>query len=346
MKIKLSETEKVELKKLQHQLGDKNLYIKVTILLMLDKGRNIQIIAEDLGIDDGTIYRYISNFQNNGLDKYLFTEHKGYWGLLSSEQISRLRQEINNHLHINSHSIRDWIQENYNIKYTTAGVIRLLHRIGYSYKQTKAVPCEANGAKQEIFLQELEALTQKIEEEQAVIYYIDGVHPTHNTRETKAWIETGTERELPTVSGRDRVNINGAVNAHDVTDVQIIESQTINAQSTQELYEKIMLKNSDKSKIYIISDNARYYKNNALKEWLMDKPIVQIFLPPYSPNLNIIERLWKFMRKKVINTNFYRTKERFKTAILDFFTHIADYKQELVTLLTLKFQLFHSQFNL
>ena len=90
MKIKLSETEKVELKKLQHQLGDKNLYIKVTILLMLDKGRNIQIIAEDLGIDDGTIYRYISNFQNNGLDKYLFTEHKGYWGLLSSEQISRL----------------------------------------------------------------------------------------------------------------------------------------------------------------------------------------------------------------------------------------------------------------
>ena len=60
--------------------------------------------------------------------------------------------------------------------------------------------------------------------------------------------------------------------------------------------------------IYIISDNARYYHNKKLKEWVDGTKIRQIFLPPYSPNLNLIERLWKFLRKKVINTGFYRTK--------------------------------------
>lgn len=346
MKIKLSETEKIALKKMQQELGDKSLYIKVTILLLLDKERPIPIIAEDLGIDDSTIYRYISNYQTNGMEKYLLSERKGYWGLLSSEQISQLRQEINNNLHTNSNSIRKWIQENFNVNYTTSGVVSLLHRIGYSYKQTKAVPCEADAVKQQAFLAELAQLSRTVEAEAAVVYYMDGVHPTHNTRETKAWIETGTDRELPTVSGRDRVNINGAINAYDVTDVQIVEAQTINAQTTQQLYEKLMLKNPNKSIIYVISDNARYYKNNILKEWLVDKPIVQIFLPPYSPNLNLIERLWKFMRKKVIDTHFFRTKQAFKDHILAFFDNIADYKSELVTLLTRNFRVIQSQFNL
>ncbi|MDR0370389.1 MAG: transposase [Prevotellaceae bacterium] len=66
-------------------------------------------------------------------------------------------------------------------------------------------------------------------------------------------------------------------------------------------------------------------------------------MPPYSPNINLIERLWRFLRKKVINTHFYRNKEEFRKAILIFFDHIADYKQELQTLMTLNFRLCNSQ---
>ncbi|OWP63391.1 hypothetical protein CDA63_09300 [Hymenobacter amundsenii] len=50
------------------------------------------------------------------------------------------------------------------------------------------------------------------------------------------------------------------------------------------------------------------YKNKALTAWLTDKPLVQVFLPPYSPNMNLIERLWKYLRQKIINTTFHRTK--------------------------------------
>ena len=69
----------------------------------------------------------------------------------------------------------------------------------------------------------------------------------------------------------------------------------------------------------------------------------QAFLPSYSPNLNPIEHLWKRRQKKAINTRFYRTKEEFRRAVMNFFEHIADYKEELKPLLTLNFRLVNSK---
>jgi transposase len=194
-------------------------------------------------------------------------------------------------------------------------------------------------------------------DEKSVVYYADGVHPTHNSRSTYAWIlvlstkyevEKGAELEQPTVSGRDRVNINGLVNAKDVI---ALDCERINAQATKELYQLALEKHPEAEKIYIISDNARYYKNKELTQWINGTRIIQIFLPPYSPNLNLIERLWRFLRKKVINTEFYRTKELFRKAINDFFKNtcaeqrrsIAKYRSELETLLTLNFRLTNSK---
>ena len=149
--------------------------------------------------------------------------------------------------------------------------------------------------------------------------------------------------EQPTVSGRDRVNINGLLNAHDVTDVIAHDCESVNAESTKEVYQAALDRHPEAPFIYIISDNARYYHNKKLKEWVDRTKIRQIFLPPYSPNLNLIERLWKFLRKKVINTGFYRTKEKFRQAVKDFFDNIGNYKEELESLLTLKFRLSNSQ---
>ena len=92
----------------------------------------------------------------------------------------------------------------------------------------------------------------------------------------------------------------------------------------------------------VVCDNARNYKNKALNPWLIDKLLVQVFLPPYSPNLNLIERLWKFLRQKIINTAFYRTKGQFKTAVLNFFDRLPEFGQELASRLNLKFHILDS----
>ena len=56
-----------------------------------------------------------------------------------------------------------------------------------------------------------------------------------------------------------------------------------------------------------------------------DKPICQVFLLPYSPNLNLMKRFWKYLRQKIINTIFYRTRSQFRTAFLAFFNQLPEF---------------------
>ena len=105
------------------------------------------------------------------------------------------------------------------------------------------------------------------------------------------------DQQCNAVGGRQRVNINGVVNAHDPTDVVIEESSSINAQSTIALLKKLEQKNKSLRCIFVVADNARYYRNRKVKAFLETSKVKIIFLPPYSPNLNLIERLWRLLKK-------------------------------------------------
>jgi transposase len=345
VKLELTSQAIEELKYYQRQTEDKSVYAKVTCILMLSKALSPETVSQFLGISVSCVYRYCKAYSKVGLSDFLATNYQGYWGQLSSVEISILRRELKSNLYTDAKSISVWIMDTFAVKYTVEGTVDLLNRIGFTYKKTKEVPCECDPEKQVSFVKELSEIFKKQDkkEEQSVVYYADGVHPTHNTRSTYAWIEKGTELEQPTVSGRDRVNINGLLNAKDVTDVIAVDCESVNAQSTKELYQLALEKHPDAEKIYIISDNAKYYKNKELTAWVKGTKITQVFLPAYSPNLNLSERLWRFLRKKVINTEFYRTKELFRQAIDKFFKNMAKYKSELETLLTLKFRLINSQ---
>ncbi len=188
-------------------------------------------------------------------------------------------------------------------------------------------------------------LLAQAEAGEAVVYFADAAHPTHNTRSTYVWTETGKERPLLTVSGRERVNLNAALNAVVPTQVHVDETDCVNAHSARRLYEKLLAAHPE-GPVYVVCDNARYYKNKELTAWLADKRLVQVFLPPYSPNLNLIERFWKFLRQKIIDTAFYRTKGAFKTAVLTFFDRLDEFGPELASLLTLRFHVLDSHLTL
>lgn len=342
MEIQLSTSEIEVLRKLQRNLAGSSDYARVTCILMLSMGNSPSFVASCLGIDVSTVYRYRSAYLHGGADELLENRHKSYWGLLDSRQLATLRKELREHIYTDAKSVAAWIKSTLGVEYTPQGVVDLLNRLGFTYKKTSEVPCEADFLKQAAFAEELSEILSDMPED-AVVYYADGVHPTHNSRSTYAWVEKGGRLEQPTVSGRDRVNINGLLNARDVTDVIAHDCESVNAESTKEVYQAALERHPEASVIYIISDNARYYNNKKLKEWVDGTKIRQIFLPPYSPNLNLIERLWKFLRKKVINTCFYRTKEKFRQAVRRFFDNIGDYKEELESLLTLNFRLCNSQ---
>lgn len=343
MKVSLSESEVTQLRHLQRHSPERWMYIRVTAVLMLSEGFSVAQVCTSLGIDDNTVYEYARVYKSAGINRLLTRDYKGSQGKLSYVELGRLSSRLRQQLFTTADQVADWIAQEFGIHYSQSGVTALLHRLNFSHKQTKSIPCEANAQKQEEFLVELETL---LEQPESALYFTDAVHPTHNTRSLRAWIEKGQDWLLPTVSGRHRININGAVNAHDPTEILIREDERINAQSTKALYQQLLEANPDKKVIYVVADNARYYRNKELKEWVKDTKIVQVFLPPYSPNLNLIERLWKLMRKKAIDPIFYRTKDEFRAGVLSFFQNTAQYQDELKSLLTLNFYTLNSHTHL
>ena len=99
----------------------------------------------------------------------------------------------------------------------------------------------------------------------------------------------------------------------------IQEDQTLNAESTIRFFQKIEAAYPCKRRVHVFCDNAPYYRNKAVSQYLATSKIALHFLPPYSPNLNPIERLWKWMKERVIYNTYYEHFEDFKAAVIGFF---------------------------
>ena len=340
--LNLTDIDRRQMRQLQRTEKNKSLYVRLTVLLMFDDGFSVQQIETSLGIDQTTINRYLRLYQSSGLKVYLTLNYQGYSGKLTAQEESILDQELQDFLYINTHEVIVFIEKKFNKRYTPSGVSALLGRLGFSYKKTKHEPCKANVATQVTFLTEMMSLLSDVKADQgdSVAYFVDAVHPQHNTRADYGWIKKGQDFPVLANTGRKRLNINAALNAHDVTDMVIDEAQTIATESTKRLIEKIVFKNPFKD-IFLIHDNASYYYAKELKDWLATTypSVKQVFLPPYSPNLNLIERLWRFLRKEIISYHFYPTFKEFKKIVLDFFDKIEQHKSALTTLLTLKFRI-------
>jgi transposase len=334
----LSKIERAFVEELRANTRDKGAYMKLSVLILLDMDETYDRIAAILGLGVGTVSNCKKKYEHDGLDKYLDTHYVPYNGKLNDDQLGQLEEEVCKGLYTRTQEVQAFIEKQFGVCYSLSAVTAILKKLGFVYKKTMSIPGKADVAVQEAFLAQLEPFLAEIEANEA-IYFVDAVHPQHNTRSDYAWIKQGEEKAVPTNTGRDRVNINGAINAHKPEEVIIVEAERINAQATIDLYDQILKHNPDKSIIYILCDNAKYYYNVELNTYLVKNPkIVQLFLPPYSPNLNLIERLWKFLRKKVINTTFYPTFQEFRLAILKFFANLANYKDELQSIMRHNFQ--------
>jgi transposase len=337
--IHLNKIDKKNLRETQKKAKDKRIYVKATVLLMLDEGFATEEIALSLGIDLGTVYRYLSQFLAEPLSDYLQTHFIGKKSFLNETQLLELKEELKKRLYLNTLMIKDYIQRVFNIDYTLEGIRDLMKRLHYVYKQTRSKPSKADRGKQEEWVRQFRETEANLSAQEAILF-LDAVHPLHNTRPENGWIEKGKEFEIPTNSGRSRLNINGAINVNAPSQVFAHVADTINYEANIQLFEKIMSAQPH-TKFIIYSDNARYNHATVLKEWLKrhSDHLELRYLPPYSPNLNPIERLWKFMKKEVINSHYYEKFEDFKQNGTHFFENIEDFKPQLSTLINTHFNI-------
>ena len=141
-------------------------------------------------------------------------------------------------------------------------------------------------------------------------------------------------------SGRQRFNVLGALNAITHELITVTNDAYINAESVCELLVKIANLYAG-IPISIFLDNARYQKCALVMEKAKSLNIELCFLPSYSPNLNLIERMWKFVKKKCLYSKYYEKFPAFKAAISKCLNEtLTTHKSDLDSLLTLRFQLF------
>jgi transposase len=152
------------------------------------------------------------------------------------------------------------------------------------------------------------------------------------------WLLVGQRFSVGVGDGRKRLNILGAdcPDDHDYVDLRLTKAN-ITGEQFVKLLEKLRARHPETGKFILYLDNARYYSKPVVMEWLAaHRGFRLVFLPAYSPNLNLIERLWKFLRKTALN-RWHPTFEAMQAAVATVLDHLDGYRAELSTLMTERF---------
>lgn len=335
----LTDEQVMVLRKAHKTIRDKRLADRIKAVLMLHQGFSYPQITLALLLDEGTIRRYVKSFKEKGVEGLLKLHYSGGVSKLTQAQELELKTHLTSseHIYLSAKEVARYVKSTYSVSYSIIGITKLLHRLGFVYKKPRLVPAKADLVKQQQFLDEYFKLKSNLESNDQ-IYFLDATHPTHNTRPAYGWILKGKDKLIKSNTGRDRINLNGALNTKTL-EVVIREDNRINSTSTINLLQQLENKHPT-GRIYLVLDNARYYYSKDVQRYLKHHlRIIPKFLPPYSPNLNLIERLWRLFHQKTLYNQYYPTFKEFKQACLNFFLNIQQYRKEMISLLTDNFQL-------
>jgi len=250
-------------------------------------------------IDRESVRNHHKRYRKGGLMALLRNEASGSDCALNDEQRQQLTDYLQSHLCLTARQAAHYVQQTWQGTYSERGVTQLLHRLGFVYKKPKLISGKDDAGRQRAFIEEYRQL-QEAKQPEDRIYFMDATHPHHNPMAGCGWIERGQACEIRSNTGRQRLNINGVIDCNDLSAI-VRYDDTINAQSTIKLFQQIELQNPGAERIHIICDNARYYHARLVKDCLANSRIELVFLPPYAPNLNLIERFWKFFKKTVLD---------------------------------------------
>ena len=316
----LTATERSELKA-QHRLErDRRICDRIKALLLYDEGWSFQQIAEVLLLSSDSIRNHVADYKKS---HKLKPEGGGSSEKLTLQQSCELEKHLQNHTYLYVKNIVAYLQARWKVTYSISGMTTWLERHGFAYKKPAVVPGKANKKEQEKWIKKYEKLKQHLSENETICF-MDGVHPTHNTQLAYGWIKKGVRKEIASNSGRSRLNLSGMI---DILSHQILitENKTLNGESTIDFFCKVELAYPTMKKVHLFCDNASYYRNQAVSEYLKTSKIKLHFLPPYSPNLNPIERLWKWMKETVMYNTYYEEFDDFRSAVLNFFSTVSGF---------------------
>ncbi|MFH0258421.1 IS630 family transposase [Vibrio rumoiensis] len=292
---------------------DRRVCDRIKAVVLASEGWSVSMISQALRIHQTTVTRHINDYLQS---EKLKPENGGSQSKLNADETMALIEHLAENTYFHTHQIVEYVQNQFQVTYTVAGMNKWLHHNGFSYKQPKGVPHKLNPEAQEAFIQHYQELKQLNEP----ILFMDAVHPSQATKITYGWIRKGEDKVIETTGSRTRLNFVGALNLTDISTTVTESYETIDSESIARFFWKLKKAHYPlEQKIHVILDGAGYHRSQLVKDFARMLNIELHYLPPYSPNLNPIERLWKVMHEHARNNVYFPTKASFKDAINRFF---------------------------
>lgn len=333
MKRKLNAQERAQLIKQHRKERDKKLCDRIKAVLAYDDGYTYSEIAKILLLDDETIRRHIHDYFSK---HKLAPENGGSQSYLNESQTAELIEHLEEITYLHVKDICVYVKETYKKEYSISGMTKWLHDQDFHYKKSHGVPAKADTEKQVAFIEKYNELKSTLEPDEVIVFG-DNVHPQHQTKLTYGWIKKGIRKSEKMTACQKRVNIIGAIDLS-THHVEYQKVDWVNKDSMKAFAEQLCKAYPNTSTIHWILDNARYHKGDEFLEFIKTTKIKIHYLPPYSPNLNPIERLWKIMHENTTYNHYYEKFPEFTEGIIRFFENIGQYKSIIQSRITDNFQ--------
>jgi transposase len=301
-----------------------------------------QEIADILDLHPNSITTYLKMYQKGGLEQLKRVNYGTNTSALEAHQ-SSLEEAFRQHPPHSTNEALHRIETLTGIRRSPTRVKAWMKRVGLKYRKVAHLPAKADPHKQAEWLRTtLEPAILQAQQGLCHLFFLDAAHFVLGVFLCSLWSFTRLFIKAP--AGRQRLNVLGAVNAI-TQQVEFLTNTTdINAQVIADFLRQLAAKYHNLP-IVIVLDNARYQPCHMIRALADQLGITLLFLPAYSPNLNIIERLWKFLKKKALYAQYYDGFVRFKDAILTTLQKVNDdpgCQKEIQSLLTFNFQTFEN----
>lgn len=312
---------------------------RLVIIVLLAVGVHDDRIHELTGVCPRTIWELRRDLRDGIIPGMLILpKARGNRSVLKGVG-SELRKEIADTNYHTLQQIADMILEKWHVKASLTAISNFLKKYNIRRLKTGSLPAKADPAKQRAFYEEtLLPLMKKAKEGAEALLFVDASHFVFGL-DFLGYIYGTSRRIAKTYSGRDRYNVLGAIDFATKNLVTITNDTTVTGWQVCQLLWEIRKQYLGRP-VNLVLDNARYQHNKAVQGIAKRLDINLVFLPSYSPNLNLIERLWKFVKTK-LRMQYFNNFEDFRKRIDSILRGVSsEFKAIIDSLINEKVQLY------
>jgi transposase len=318
---------------------------KMEVLYLKSHGLPHGAIARLTRLSERTIYRYLRAYHDGGIEAL---KRPGAGGSLSdlAAQEPSLKDYFAQHPPHTIKQAQADIERLTGIRRGPTQVRALLRRLGLQRRCAMIVPKYAQDPdkqrEQRVFHDaQLQPLLDQAEAGQRKVFFVDAAHFVFGAFVGYLWCLVRVR--LPTPSGRQRLNVLGALDFVTKQLVMITNQSYITASTVCELMQ-LLVASHPGIPLTLVLDNARYQRCRLVQDLAAQLGVHLEFLPSYSPNLNLIERVWKFVKQSCLSSRYYATFAEFQTGICTCLNDLdTKHRPAMTTLITRNFQLYDDQ---